>query len=274
MHSIVKPSLAAARIALLSVLAVISLPITAQVAAPPAPGPASAASAAPSSATTATVSQLPASRVPYVGDKETHWFRDSAEYRACAIQAFRWAGRLVEENSSGQTSGTWAIITDADETVLDNSLFQKEVGSEGYTPEKWDAWIKREEAVATPGAITFLKRVHELGGKIVIVSNRKASEQARTEAVLKKQGMPYDILLGQTNDRFKDARFEAVEKGTAVPGVGPLKVVLYLGDNIQDFPNVRQEIRLKGEDAMADFGKKYVILPNPMYGTWVNNPER
>jgi 5'-nucleotidase (lipoprotein e(P4) family) len=251
---------------------------TAQTAAPPAPAgfsmnadvtPAGTATPAPKESMGRS-----ASRMPYTGAKEIHWFRDSAEYRACAIQAFEWAGRLAEENARGMTSGTWCIITDADETVLDNSLFQKEVGSEGYTPEKWDAWVKREEAVATPGAVKFLDRVHQLGGRVVIISNRKASEKEHTEAALRKSGLSYDLFLGQTTTATKEGRFESVENGTAAPGMPPMKVVLWCGDNIQDFPGKRQEIRLQGEDAMAEFGRRFVVLPNPMYGTWVNNPER
>jgi 5'-nucleotidase (lipoprotein e(P4) family) len=218
--------------------------------------------------------RAPGTRTPYTGAKEIHWVRDSAEYRACAIQAFAWASRLAEEGAKNETSGTWAVVVDADETVLDNSQFQKEVGSEGFTPAKWDAWVRREEAVAIPGAIAFLNRVHELGGVVAVVTNRKATEQSHTESNFHKAGIPYDLMLCQTNDHMKDARFEAVQKGTAAPGVGPLKVLVFCGDNIQDFPNQRQEIRFQPEAAMSDWGKKYIAIPNPMYGTWVNNPER
>src|SRR5262245_18368277 len=54
-----------------------------------------------------------------------HWVRDSAEYNALCFHTFKLAAQLVDENSKGLAAGTWCIVTDADETVLDNSQFQK-----------------------------------------------------------------------------------------------------------------------------------------------------
>lgn len=248
----------------------------AQVAAPPAPPAREVKASSPMASSTQTSETMGRStRTVYQGAKEIHWVRDSAEYRGCALQAFAWAGRLVEEKAKTETSGTWAVVCDADETVLDNSEFQKEVGSEGYTPENWNAWVQRQEAAAIPGAIAFLNHVHELGGKIVIVTNRKGNECPPTQENFRKAGLPFDIMLCQMSaDKIKDGRFESVENGTAAQGVPPMKVLLYCGDNIQDFPKQRQEIRLQPEEAMKDFGQKFIVIPNPMYGTWVENPER
>jgi predicted secreted acid phosphatase len=44
-------------------------------------------------------------------------------------------------------------------------------------------------------------------------------------------------------------------------------VVAWVGDNILDFPGMTQAAR--GDPrALAEFGKRYFILPNPMYGSW------
>jgi predicted secreted acid phosphatase len=40
--------------------------------------------------------------------------------------------------------------------------------------------------------------------------------------------------------------------------VGPLNIVAYLGDQSGDFPDERVE----------EFGIKYFLFPNPMYGKW------
>lgn len=207
---------------------------------------------------------------------DIHWVRDSAEYRACTLQAFGLAAKLAEENAKGMTSGTWCVATDADETILDNSQFQKELGNQSnFSPAKWTDWIAREEATPIAGAIAYINRVHELGGLVVVITNRRVGEQqAHTEANFKKVGLPYDIMLGQGDDRYKDSRFESVEKGTAKPGVGPLKIVVFTGDNIQDFPQLRQDVLSKDDQAFGEFGKHYVIIPNPMYGSWTGNPER
>lgn len=47
------------------------------------------------------------------------------------------------------------------------------------------------------------------------------------------------------------------------------KVIAYFGDNIQDFPNLKQKNMQKADaKAFKKFGSKYFIMPNPMYGSW------
>ncbi|HET7746393.1 MAG TPA: 5'-nucleotidase, lipoprotein e(P4) family, partial [Vicinamibacteria bacterium] len=73
----------------------------------------------------------------------------------------------------------------------------------------------------------------------------------------------------------KNPRFERVQKGTAAEGLPPLEVLLWIGDNIQDFPGLRQDVvRADPEAALAPFGTRYFAIPNPMYGSWERNPPR
>ncbi|HEY9227752.1 MAG TPA: HAD family acid phosphatase, partial [Gemmatimonadaceae bacterium] len=53
----------------------------------------------------------------------------------------------------------------------------------------------------------------------------------------------------------------------ATPDAKPLTVVAWVGDNILDFPGMSQASR-GDANALAEFGKRYFILPNPMYGSW------
>lgn len=236
---------------------------SAQVAAPPAP----VVSRARDASTTSSKATLP---------KEIHWARDSAEYKACMIQAYQQAAAVLKSKSGELTSGTWAVVLDADETVIDNSQYQKEMAAQGksYDSAAWKAWCERCEAKVLPGARTFLKSVHDLGGKIVIVTNRSTAEQPVTERNFHNEAIPYDLMLCKSGSGEKEARSQAVESGTAAPGVPPLKIVMWVGDNVQDFPNQRQAIRTGDESAFADFGTRYIVLPNPMYGSWERNPER
>jgi len=48
--------------------------------------------------------------------------------------------------------------------------------------------------------------------------------------------------------------------------------VMWVGDNIQDFPRLRQDIRSSSDSAFAEFGDRFIVLPNPMYGSWERNP--
>ncbi len=205
-----------------------------------------------------------------------HWVRDSAEYRAATVQAYRMATRRIDVVGASMTRGTWAVSLDADETVLDNSQYQKERAASGlpFTPESWREWVSRKAAPAIPGAAGFLRRVKEMGGTIAIVTNRRQAECPDTEANFRALALPYDLMLCRPDDGpgDKKPRYDSIANGSAVPGLRPLEIVLWVGDNIQDFPELAQEMRKAGEPAFAEFGGRFIIVPNPMYGSWESNP--
>jgi predicted secreted acid phosphatase len=66
----------------------------------------------------------------------------------------------------------------------------------------------------------------------------------------------------------KNPRFEAVAAGKSAAGSTPLDVVAFIGDNMLDFPKSSQALRQQGESAFSDFGARYFVVPNPMYGSW------
>ena len=201
---------------------------------------------------------------------DVRWVVASAEYRAAIWQAFRVARERLEELAAGREPGTWAVSVDADETILGNA--QYEVERQGYDvefdPAAWREWVARREAVALPGARQFLQRVRELGGRVMVVTNRREDERADTEANLRTLQLPYDLLLARQGDGEKEGRWEAITTGTAAPGLPPLEIVLWVGDNIKDFPQLDQQLLEAPESALAPFGDRYVILPNPLYGSW------
>jgi 5'-nucleotidase (lipoprotein e(P4) family) len=213
----------------------------------------------------------PSAARPSVGDPIL-WVRTSAEYRALALQTYRAATRALEELAGARGAGTWAVILDADETVLDNSQHQKEQAALGrsFDAATWSAWVARREAGAVPGARAFLGRVRALGGRIAIVTNRTQAECDDTKASFRALELPWDVMLCKTDRSEKEPRFDQVAKGAE--GLPPLEVLLFVGDNIQDFPGLRQPLRHGPEDAFAEFGRRYFLLPNPMYGSWERNP--
>ncbi|HEX8242587.1 MAG TPA: HAD family acid phosphatase [Longimicrobium sp.] len=101
-----------------------------------------------------------------------HWWRNSAERTVLFLQTYRWAGERLRELAAREPRGSWAVIMDADETVLDNSTYQfrRNPQGEGYSAESWTAWVNEEAAPATPGAPEFTRLVHELGGRVAIVT--------------------------------------------------------------------------------------------------------
>jgi hypothetical protein len=42
--------------------------------------------------------------------------------------------------------------------------------------------------------------------------------------------------------------------------------------DIQDYPEQRQALQNAAETELRDFGTRFIIFPNPVYGSWVKNP--
>jgi 5'-nucleotidase (lipoprotein e(P4) family) len=228
-----------------------SSPVSPPGARPPGAGPAAAAPATPDS---------------------IRWVQGAAEYHAALHQAYRLATARVEQAAATRTAGRWAGGLDGAETNISNVTYQAErarVGA-GFSAESWTAWVKRREATPLPGAAEFLARVRALGGRIAIVTNRLQSECDDTAAVFQEHALAYDAMLcrpdGTPSD--KNPRFDAVAAGRSPTGTGPLEVVVFVGDNIQDFPRLGQALRQSPPAGFADFGVRYVLVPNPMYGSW------
>lgn len=202
---------------------------------------------------------------------DIRWAGSSAEYRAIFIQTYRLATERVRELAAGRERGTWAVILDADETVLDNWEYQRRLAETGsrFAANTWNAWVREIAADSLPGAAGFIRTVRELGGRVAIVTNRDNVVCDETRRNFEKLGIRVDAVLCQApGERGKDGRFEAVRAGTTGTGLPPLDVVAFVGDNIQDFPSQTQQLRNAPPAAFDNFGRIWFVLPNPMYGSW------
>ena len=229
--------------------------------APPPPPPQGATAQRPTGA------PAPAA-APAVDHLEIRWVRESAEYEALVRQAYRMAEDHVERAAAGRVAGSWGVVLDADETVIGNVAYQIERAGRPHEEDAWTAWVKRREATALPGAAAFLARVRALGGRIAIVTNRREPVCEDTKAVFEARGLAYDLMLCRTGPSDKNPRFDAVQSGLLPSTLPPLTVVAFVGDNIADFPKLSQAIRGAGDDGFVEFGSRFFMLPNPMYGSW------
>jgi 5'-nucleotidase (lipoprotein e(P4) family) len=226
------------------------------------------ASCAPKQAQVGTAATATSAAVP----DSIRWVRDSAEYPAALTQVYRLATLRVEQAATKRPIGSWAVILDADETILNNSTYQLERARLGlrFSADSWNAWVRRREATPLPGAAAFLARVRALGGKIAIVTNRLQSECDDTRAVFETHKLVFDAMLcrpdGAPSD--KNPRFDAVASGATTASSTPLDVLVFVGDNILDFPKMSQAVRGQGAPAFAEFGARFFLVPNPMYGSW------
>jgi 5'-nucleotidase (lipoprotein e(P4) family) len=213
----------------------------------------------------------PGAAAPAVEPASVRWVRDSAEYRAALRQAYAAATSAVASAAAERATGRWAVVLDADETVISNLQYQVERARAGlgFTPESWNEWVRRRAAEPLPGAGAFLSRVRDLGGRVAVVTNRLQSECADTAAVFEAHGLVYDVMLCRPNGAPSDKapRFDAVARGTTPMGGPPLEVVAFVGDNILDFPGLTQAA---GADpaSLDGFGTRFFLVPNPMYGSW------
>lgn len=199
------------------------------------------------------------------------WQQKAAEYKALCLQAYNLAALRLDAYASAVHDKPPAIITDIDETVLDNSPYSVHQGLKGlgYTDSSWMEWTARNDCDTVPGALTFLKHAASKNIQVFYVSNRLEAEMDATIANLKKWGFPnadaeHILLKKQTSG--KDARRAVVGQHYTV--------LLFLGDNLGDFSGIYDHQTNEKRDALvrssaADFGSRFIVLPNVMYGEWM-----
>jgi len=201
----------------------------------------------------------------------TMWMQTSAEYRALCYQTYNLAKMnldkvLIAKNSSKPL----AIIVDADETIIDNSSYEVSLlGTDlAYSSETWNKWMDVAEAKAVPGAIEFLNYASQKGVEIFYITNRRVVGYEGTKKNLIELGFPNvdeKHLLLKTDTGNKQPRRDIVEKD--------YEVVMLMGDNLNDFLNIFAEKSVEDRFIETDklkneWGKKFIVLPNPMYGEW------
>ena len=197
----------------------------------------------------------------------TVWMQTSAEYRASVYQVYNFAKSRFLEEKGKKHKKKLAVIVDIDETVLDNIYTQAEYINEGknYSPKAWDEWVSAKKASAMPGAVEFVNFIYENGGEVFYITNRKEAERKRTlENLLKEQFIADNRhLIMKTSESSKESRRNQIEK--------EYQIAAYLGDDLNDFIDAgvtAEERRKKVDELHSEFGKKYFIIPNPVYGSF------
>ncbi len=109
------------------------------------------------------------------------------------------------------------------------------------------------------------------GVKVFYVSNRDEVQKQATIDNLKIAGFPdatADTVMLRQKDSSKEARRQAIAAQN-------YRIVILMGDNLDDFANVFERKSVADrfaevDKARPDFGGKFIVLPNAMYGTWEN----
>jgi len=205
----------------------------------------------------------------------------AAEYRALAYQAFNmahWqldadlAGKNKKELSKADRKKPRAVMVDIDETMLDNSPAQA-YNIKNRLPfdgKNWYAWGELRKAKAIPGSVDFANYAISKGVKVFFVSNRDEVQKQATMDNLKSVGfndVAADNVLLRTAEASKEARRQII--------LQKYRIVFFIGDNLDDHSQVFERKSIADRFAEVDkaknlFGKRYILLPNAMYGTWEN----
>ncbi|HYX07098.1 MAG TPA: 5'-nucleotidase, lipoprotein e(P4) family [Bacteroidales bacterium] len=193
----------------------------------------------------------------------------SAEYKALSYQAYNTAtSRIDQLKKEFPDKKNMAVIVDIDETVLDNSPYEAKLIelNVGYD-SCWNTWCNLSAARPVPGAVEFLQHADSLGFDIFYVSNRKEKFTRKgTLENLRMLGFPqlddaHIYLRTETSD--KEPRRHAI--------AADHEIVLLVGDNIGDFYEDTSDYAKRDSTVKAmkkQFGKKFIVLPNAMYGNW------
>lgn len=219
----------------------------------------------------------------------SYWLQQSAEYDGVANMAYNIARLRLDQaladrnwTASLEQSGTYqdlppAIILDVDETVLDNTRMNVHLLKTGtkFSPTIWNGFVESASSPAIPGAVEFTNYAAKKGVTVFYVTNRRAPLKTATRRNLAAQGFPLKentdtLLLKNERENW------GTEKGTRRAFIAEnYRILLLVGDNLGDFtdgilstPEVRERIVAQNRER---FGLSWIVLPNPVYGSWENS---
>jgi acid phosphatase len=222
----------------------------------------------------------------------TLWMQGSVEYAGVTMGAYRLATVMLDraladatwtaipgEQGDGYEDKPPAVILDVDETVLDNSKYQAWMLVSGKTfhPKSWGAFVKSVESTPIPGSLEFTRYADSKGVKVFYVSNRTGDLEDATRENLKKYGYPMGGNVDTVLLKKERQEWASSSKSPRRSHVGKdYRVLLVLGDNFGDFVDgykgsvAERHALLDKHKAM--WGTKWIVLPNPSYGSWESAP--
>ena len=198
------------------------------------------------------------------------WYQNAAEVDALYQQGYNVATNKLKELLKQPTNKPYSIVLDIDETVLSNIPFQVKMIKDGtaFNPKLWDEWVQKAEATPVAGAKEFLQFADKNKVQIYYISDRTDAQVDATIKNLEAQGLPVQgrdhLMFKKEGDKSKEGRRQEVLKHT--------NLVMLFGDNLVDFAEFSTKSEADRdkmfEQLKAEFGDKFIIFPNPMYGSW------
>lgn len=202
------------------------------------------------------------------------WKQTAAEYQALCYQAYNLARMRLDQALASSPGKPLAVITDVDDTVLHAGSYWGhlvDLDRNFFDDAVWDAWIPENLATAVPGSREFLRYCESSGVEVFYVTNRDQGENTFNYALgqLKALDMPF------ADDAHLTVFRDSSDKTTARDRIAEdHEIVLFIGDNLNDYKrdyyvtDVDERLSLMERDR-EDFGRRFILLPNPTDGHWV-----
>jgi len=194
----------------------------------------------------------------------------ASEYKALCLQTYNTARIVLDDYIwKNKDNKKLAVVVDIDETVLDNSPFEAKCALTGESyPKFWNEWCNLATAKPVPGSLEFLKYAASKGVEVFYVSNRSHLLKDATLKNLKTFDFPNTDTTHLLLSEGSSSKIERRNKISA-----SYSIVLLVGDNLADFEgSFEKKSNIERDNLVNDlkneFGKKFFILPNAMYGDW------
>lgn len=215
----------------------------------------------------------------------TLWMQTSVEHDVACVQAYRLATTQATlalndlcwtaagEQSDGYAQLPPAVILDLDETVLDNAAFMARLVQHdtSWNEDLWNQWVREKKSKAVPGVKAFLNHLVQHNVAIYFITNRDFKLEAPTvENLSRVLGM--NITKSQVLCQNERAGWSWNKTSRRAFVANCHRILLLIGDDFNEFTyqgklspqeRVRQGTRFKN-----DWGRKWILLPNPVYGDW------
>lgn len=194
----------------------------------------------------------------------------AAEYKALCLQAYNLATLRLDQALQKTYIRPIAIVTDIDETFLDNSPYavHQALAGKDYETDSWNNWTSRGTADTLTGSLDFFRYAASKNVAIYYITNRDEVERTGTLKNLQAFGFPQadnEHLIMRQSSSSKESRRQQV--------ASKFDIVLLLGDNLSDFSAVfdkktTEEREQQVQHLRNEFGNRFIVLPNPSYGGW------
>ncbi len=153
---------------------------------------------------------------------------------------------------------------------MDNSAYEAHQSLQGkdYESASWVQWTAMAKADTLPGAISFLKYAFSKCIEVFYITNRGEKEREVTLKNLQKFNFlnaDNAHLMLRENISSKEERRKSI--------AASYSITMFLGDNLADF-SFLFDVKNTGDRmnnvnaSAAEFGDRFIIVPNFMYGDW------